>query len=204
MIPVGTPVTVAASHDKYLNGYGMSRKDLVVLHHDGMHYGLGPAKNDPEKAHSGDGWIFFANHEVAVIPPFTFEDIQVGDTIRRTHNFKDGCVEVREGTVGNKKNWYVSNESGTYILAYDHDTKAEDTTLELLDRPEPEPEPVKAVWEDAKPGDVFKRVNRSGGISFLLKEEEGWKFMYENGAVNTFGQTVSHMLEAENYTFTKV
>ena len=137
---------------------------------------------------------------LTVIPSFTFKDIQVGDTIRRTQTFKSGATEVREGTVEKKASWYVSTDADSYILAYDTDG-TNDTTLELLNRPEPEP--VKAVWEDAKDGDVFKRVNKANGVSYLLRREEDWMFLYDNGSVATYGK-VSHLLSPEAYTITKV
>jgi len=138
---------------------------------------------------------------LTVIPPFTFSDIQVGDTIRRTQTFKGGAKEVREGTVEKKESWYVSTADYSYILAYEGDDYQTGATLELLNRPEPEP--VKEVWEDAKVGDVFKRVNKSNGVSFFLREEEGWKFLYDNGDVNRFDK-VGHLLDPKSYTITKV
>ena len=105
---------------------------------------------------------------LTVIPPFTFADIQVGDTIRRTATF-NGATEVREGVVGSKGSYYWANEQGNYILAYNTDGK-EGVTLELLNRPEPEP--VKADWELAKTGDRLV-VEGKETTRILTKQADG-------------------------------
>lgn len=107
---------------------------------------------------------------LTVIPSFTFADIQVGDTIRRTQTFTGGATEVREGKVDHVKSWYVSAEGDNFIMAYDTDDKPE-VTLELLNRPEPEP--VKADWELAKTGDRLVVKNGKGITRVLTKQVDG-------------------------------
>ena len=103
-------------------------------------------------------------------PPFTFADIQVGDTIRRTATYK-GATEVREGVVGIKGSYYFANEQGNYILAYDTDgtSSITDVTLELLNRPEP----VKEAWETAKAGDRLVVKASNGATRVLTKQKSG-------------------------------
>lgn len=103
--------------------------------------------------------------------PFTFADIQVGDTIRRTQTFKGGATEVREGTVTRTGSGYATTSDFSYILAYAGDTAKEEVTLELLNRPEPEP--VKEVWELAKTGDRLVVKNGTGIIRVLTKQADG-------------------------------
>lgn len=122
--------------------------------------------------------------------PFTFKDIQVGDTIRRTATYK-GATEVREGVVGTKGSYYFANEQGNYILAYDTDGTASitDVTLELLNRPEPEP--VKEAWEDAK---VLTRQYDDFPKDTFVREEDGsWTIHYGKGTA-TFKVTASENL----------
>lgn len=104
-----------------------------------------------------------------VEPPFGFKDIQVGDTIRRTQKHSEGATEVREGTVS-RVSWYA--EAKGYILAYDTDTAGkENVTLELLNRPEPEP--VKARWETAQKGDWLITEGKNGVKRVHTKKKDG-------------------------------
>jgi hypothetical protein len=133
----------------------------------------------------------------------TFEDIQKGDKIRRTETYKSGAKEVREGTVAHKGSWYAEDEN--LMLAYDSDTGKATVTLELLERPEP----VKEVWEDAKAGDVFKRVERDNTQSTVTRLEDGWLVTYAHGqnrvSVSSFDLASTHLLANETgRTVTKV
>lgn len=103
--------------------------------------------------------------------PFTFKDIQVGDTIRRTLTRKSGAKEVREGTVSQVASWYAEDEG--YLLAYDTDTaEAEDVTLELLNRPEPKP----TLLENTKKGDRLVLAKTSGHTKVYTKgKNDQWE-----------------------------
>jgi len=155
---------------------------------------------DPKATGLAVGYLANLGGKLELVEPsFTFADIQVGDTIRRTQTFKSGATEVREGTVGHKASWYAEDGSD-YILAYDTDDKPE-VTLELLNRPEPEP--VKEVWEDAKVGDVFKRVNKNGKWSYFIHTGDGWDVVYENGCYSKFGLGSTHLFNPLSYVVTK-
>lgn len=107
--------------------------------------------------------------------PFTFKDIQEGDTIRRTHVHKDGAKDTREGVAAIKGAYYWATADGSFILAYDSDN--EGVTLELLNRPEPEP--VKEVWEDAK---VLTRQYAEFPKDTFVREDDGsWTIHYGQG-----------------------
>lgn len=124
----------------------------------------------------------------------TFGDIQVGDHIRRIFTFADGATDTREGVVSRHGSYYVETEA-QFILAYNTDDKPE-VILELLDRPEP----VKEVWEDAKVGDVFKRVNNGGEVGYVTRREGDWLAVYCNGDNSSFSLTYTHIFKAQTVT----
>lgn len=94
--------------------------------------------------------VILMESNLELVPSFTFEDIQEGDTIRRTVKRSSGATEVREGVVKGKGGYYWEDGTG-YILAYAKTYEGGDVTYELLERPEPKPEPK--LWDDAKVGD---------------------------------------------------
>lgn len=111
--------------------------------------------------------------------PFTFEDIQAGDTIRRTA-VGDGYTEVREGVVCGLMKWYAYSKDNKYILAYDKTSEImHDVTYELLNRPEPKPEPK--LWENRKAGDQIIREAGNGNThrTIFTKRADGiWNSFY--------------------------
>lgn len=118
--------------------------------------------------------------------PFTFKDIQKGDTIRRTATYK-GATEVREGVVGSKGSYYWAAEQGNYILAYDTDDAPKDVTLELLNRPEPEP----TLLEGTKTGDQLVLTLHNGVSKVYTKKADGdWStLVFKNGDYSHIGFT---------------
>ena len=272
-VAVGTPVTVKNMYGEHGNN------DLVVMTHankDG--YGIGPVGNDPTKAHSYKGWLYYPNSYVTpkeesktvtkfnkgdkvrfsdksntawfgvegivevpgsgysnklrlttaatgwashftvgsearisdqylelVEDTFTFKDIQKGDTIRRTRKHKGGATEVREGVVGKKGSWYWATEDDQYILAYETDTATnkEGVTLELVNRPEPEP--TKEEWETAKPGDRLVVKNKEGVTRILTKQADGeWDALLikpygVSVGITRSDQSVKGQLQYENF-----
>ena len=115
--------------------------------------------------------VILKESNLELVPSFTFEDIQEGDTIRRTVKRSSGATEVREGVAKEKGGYYWEDGTG-YILAYAKVHESDDVTYELLERPEPKPEPK--LWDDAKPGDVLviSRVN-SDVTRVVTKRAEG-------------------------------
>lgn len=130
---------------------------------------------------------------LTLLPEFTFKDIQVGDTVRRTRKYEDGSTEVYEGVITKKTAYYAENDNLT--VAYSSDDTREDgsVTLELVNRPEPEPEPVKEAWETAKAGDRLV-VKGEGGTRILTKQENGeWETLIvtDGGSHTGFSRTDS-------------
>jgi hypothetical protein len=116
---------------------------------------------------------------------FTFTDIQVGDTIRRTQKHGE-ATDTREGVVGRIGGWYAETKDGSFILAYDTDDKPE-VTLELLNRPEPEP----TLLEGTKAGDQLVLKLHNGATKVYTRDAEGeWKtLVFKNGAYSHRGFT---------------
>lgn len=126
------------------------------------------------------------DYRLKLVPPeFTYEDIQKGDTIRRTQTYLSGAKDVREGVAVRQGSYYWADAGRGFILAFDEDTDWEGVTLELLNRPTP-PEPKKP-WEDAKPGTVLRRTTPTvNGTSLLILQENGeWLIRYSNGGTHT-------------------
>lgn len=140
---------------------------------DYVSYGEAIIDFEDDKQFKSGGFAFKYLVPAEKPKPFTFADIQVGDTIRRTQTLKGGAKEVREGVVGWKKSWYVATADDTYILAYDTDDtlKVKDVTLELLNRPEPEL--VKEAWETAQKGDRLVVKGQTGATRILTKQKSG-------------------------------
>jgi len=115
------------------------------------------------------GWM------TLVEPAFTFADIQVGDTIRRTEKWDNtGSVRVFEGVVTTVSSVQALTAEGL-LVGFFKDGANPHMTLELLNRPEPEPEPepVKADWELAKSGDRLV-VEGKETTRILTKQEDDW------------------------------
>lgn len=106
---------------------------------------------------------------LTLLPEFTFKDIQVGDTVRRTRKYEDGSTEVYEGVITKKTTYYAENDNLT--VAFSSDSEDGGVTLELVNRPEPEPEPEP--WETAKAGDRLV-VKGEGVTRILTKQENGY------------------------------
>jgi hypothetical protein len=106
---------------------------------------------------------------------FTFADIQVGDTIRRTRTYVDGSTAIREGVVANRGSYYWENKDSTLILAQEDDTDNQQVTLELLNRPEPEP--VKpTLLENSQIGDRISVTDNRGVVKLYTKtHKDSWK-----------------------------
>lgn len=107
---------------------------------------------------------------------FTYEDIQVGDRIRRTLTRPSGTTEVREGTVAEKAGG-LATDKGTlsYILAYDTDDHPDkhQVVLELLDRPKPK------HWTETKPVGSVGVILDAFHTKILTKtSEHGWNVLY--------------------------
>lgn len=129
--------------------------------------------------------LFTSNLEL-ITPAFTFADIQVGDKIRRTLTRDTGTTEVREGVVVEKSGLYALDAKHTgragdsYILAYnsDSDPAKPQVVLELLDRPEKEPE----LWENRKAGDKITSYDGAGKLSriFTKREDGDWDTLVLN------------------------
>ncbi len=165
-LAVGTPVTV----DKPYGGHPQHPDTLVVLdafpsEGDGLGYGIGPAGNDPDKAHDARwGWLYYPELRVhpktthtgenTVTTIISYEDIREGDTIKRTRTYLSGATDTREGVAAHEGDYYWADKDDAFILAYSGDSHNEDTTLELVNRPEPEP---AKPWENAVPGTVLLR-----------------------------------------------
>lgn len=111
------------------------------------------------------------NFELVEEPkPFTYADIQVGDTIKRTRTYKSGTVEVREGTVTAKESDYFAD--GVTVLAYESDDSKDTVTLELVSRPEPvKPEPE--LTDGTVKGDQIVIRNITGTVKVYTKQENG-------------------------------
>lgn len=126
--------------------------------------------------------------------PFTFKDIQVGDTIRRTLTRKSGAKEVREGTVSRFGSYFA--EDNGYILAYDTDDANHGTTLELVNRPEPKP----TLLENTKKGDTLVIAFNNGVTKVYTKGKKGsWTTLVltGNGKAHTGYTWSSEALEKD-------
>ena len=99
--------------------------------------------------------------------PFSYEDIQKGDKIRRTKVYSSGAKDIREGVVGKQGSYYWADENGNFIIAYD--SEPEGTTLELLERPDP---PATKLWENRKPGDQII-IYEGGKVDRIFTKREG-------------------------------
>jgi hypothetical protein len=103
-----------------------------------------------------------------LIPSFTFKDIQKGDTIRRTEKWDGtGTTKVVEGKVTDVTYAQAVTAEGL-VVGYYRDDKNPHMTLELVNRPEPEP--VKEAWETAKPGDQLFTTANDGTNRVLTKQ----------------------------------
>lgn len=112
---------------------------------------------------------------------FTYEDIQVGDRIRRTYTRGTGTTEVREGVVTEKSAIYAGDGKNTgnpraaYILAYSSDGDPDKPTvkLELLDRPKPK------HWTETKPvGSVAVILDGNFTKTLMKTSEFSWNVLY--------------------------
>jgi hypothetical protein len=70
--------------------------------------------------------------------PFTYADIQDGDTIRRTESWESGSVRVYEGVVTKADNFRAFTREG-FLVGYHQDDENPYMTLELVNRPETKP-----------------------------------------------------------------
>lgn len=113
--------------------------------------------------------------------PFSFKDIQAGDTIRRTKTYKNGTIYMMEGVASYKGSYYWSDKSSYNTLAFEEDDSAKDITLELVNRPEPEPKKTE-LWEDRKVGDQLALYNKDGGLNrvFTKRSDDRWDTLVLN------------------------
>lgn len=103
--------------------------------------------------------------------PFSFEGIQVGDTIRRTETWETGSVKVLEGVVTALSHTGASTKEGL-LIGWHKDSDNPHITLELLNRPEPVKEPE--LWEDRKTGDRIVTYFKDGALDRIFtKQEDG-------------------------------
>lgn len=136
--------------------------------------------------HIPDGYVAsLSPGNLELIPepkPFGFEDIQKGDTVKRTYKQPDGTVMTREGVVStiNPLHRAVS-QSGT-TLAFSSDTGDKKVTLELLNRPEPEPVKEPELWENRKAGDKIISYRTDGTLNriFTKKDTGDWETLIMN------------------------
>lgn len=132
--------------------------------------------------------------------PFTYEDIQKGDRIRRTKVYKSGATEVREGVAAKKAEpqGFWADEHNQFILAYDAKSEApEGITYELLERPEP---PAPKLWENRKPGDQLITYEEDGSVDriFTKRADGRWNTfnVIKNGmSGNGFARTDRQVAE---------
>lgn len=117
--------------------------------------------------------------------PFTYDDIQVGDKIRRTLTRESGTTEVREGVVTKMgKCGELALDDGvptssSYILAYATDTHKETVVLELLDRPKPK------HWTETKPVGSVGVILDGQFTKTITKVNEGeWRVYYSIDGFN--------------------
>lgn len=101
--------------------------------------------------------------------PFTYADIQAGDTIKRTRTHKSGTVETREGTVVKQSSGEDYWHDGGTILAYKSDDSMGEVTYELVNRPEPEPEPK--LTDGTVKGDQIVVKNSAGHTKVYTRQE---------------------------------
>lgn len=125
--------------------------------------------------------------------PFLFTDIQEGDTIKRTSTSK-GLTTTREGVAHQLKSYYWATES-RQDLAFSADDTDKNVTLELVNRPEPKPEPVKPkLTADTKVGDQILAKDKDGKVRrvFTKKTNVHWATLILNdhaGAGTGFPRT---------------
>lgn len=112
--------------------------------------------------------------------PFTYSDIKIGDKIKRTRTFSDGTEEITTGTV---RQWgsLTAYSRDSNPLAYASDLNRNTVTLELLERPEPKPEPK--IWENRKKGDQIVREDEHGAQTIFTHEgDDEWTSLYLNNS----------------------
>jgi ribosomal protein L21E len=131
-----------------------------------------------------DGSLFregsFAPRYLEHVNTFTYSDIKIGDRIKRTRTFSDGTEETTTGTVGQ---WgsLTAYSKDRNPLAYASDLNRNTVTLELLERPEPKPEPK--IWENRKKGDQIVREDEHGAQTIFTHEgDDEWTSLYLNNS----------------------
>lgn len=89
-------------------------------------------------------WVYVSAAKTREIPveptPIAFGDVRVGDVVRVTTKCDDGTVSASTGTVTNvpsQNMFHIGNGRTQWIDMLDDDA------IELIYRPEPEPEPIK-------------------------------------------------------------
>lgn len=137
--------------------------------------------------------------------PIEFADIQKGDTIRRTITLTDGTKSSIEGVV-NRVGETTRSTKGHTGLAYSTDDSDTAVTLELLARPEPEPEkigegdPIGTVYKRKRSGrdtwDLFTKVSDTEWEVFYpdsgnrYKRDESETLIYLNNSTSTIELSV--------------
>lgn len=199
-IAVGTPVTV----DQPYGASHRTSNNLVVMSDENPGYGVGPEGNNPEKRHNEEeGWLYY--HADRVHPKangFLFADIQVGDTIRRTEKWDNtGTIRSTEGVVHLLGSVWATTREGITMGFFRDDLPNSHMTLELLNRPEPEPEPQ--ITDGTKAGDKILAVVTGGIRKMYTKNAAGtWEtlvitpssvhagFVWSDESLNTESQRV--------------
>jgi hypothetical protein len=108
--------------------------------------------------------------EEAKVETFKYEDIQVGDTIRRTEKY--GITTTITEGVAHRKGYSYWDDVDSNAVAYEGDDNDTSVTLELVNRPEPEPKPEPKVWEGAETGDQII-VDKLNSTRVLTKHRDG-------------------------------
>lgn len=125
--------------------------------------------------------------------PFTFEDIQVGDTIRRTRIHAAGSKEVREGVANYKGAYYWADGiTKGFILAYGGEPESDGVTYELLERPEP------PHWTESKPVGSIGIGGKVYMKTVTKVEGDKWHVLYHDGTQNYFASSngvAGHLLD---------
>lgn len=129
--------------------------------------------------------------------PFTFEDIQKGDTIRRTRIYAAGSKEVREGVANYKGAYYWADGiTKGFILAYGGENESDDVTYELLERPEP------PHWTESKPVGSIGIGGKAYMKTVTKVADDKWHVLYHDGTQNYFAPSngvAGHLLDGVDH-----
>lgn len=174
---VGDKVTVDASYEPHTKpgNYVFAERPAEISNVRGSSHSL-KFTDEGKAPHLMSGT--FGKQYIKALPeekPFTFADIQKGDTIRRTETWETGTVRVYEGVVTDVNSSSAYTAEGLPV-GHCRDKDNKHLTLELVNRPEPEPK----LWEKAEVGDSIIREKSHGHpvTIFTKKAEDLWTSIY--------------------------